>query len=827
MNESSTPDLALHYRTPARHWTDGLPIGNGRLGAMIFGEPGHDRWQLNDDTCWSGWPGSSDGVPASDEASPAVIDRVRRLILTGDLSAADAELRKVQYGHSQAYQPLADLDLEVDGGTGRLRERYLDLRTAVAGWQSEAAAHGDAAHSRVFASAPARAIIGRYHWPERVGLTVRLTAAHEDFGHSRVWAEADELLLTSRMPTDVHPKHDRVEDAVRFDQTPGHAVTAAVAAKFITDGVLGTEADGRLRITDASELTIVLCTETDFVDSHTMLHGEAEKLITDVRRRVAEVAARDHQELITEHVADHRWYFDRFDLSLGRDGTADTDELLARSQTGHLSPQLVALLVQYGRYLMISASRPSTSSGSGSTSSGSHSASSGRGSRAINLQGIWNPWVQPPWSSNYTININTQMNYWPAPAAGLLDCAEPLYDLVESLSRTGAATARRVYDRPGWAAHHNTDIWGYSLPVGTGAAEPCWAAWPMAGFWLLRHFWEHYQFTGDAEFLVERAWPLLNGAVEFGLATLVQLPDDHGGGLGVVPSTSPENRFLTSAGQHAAATVSATMDIALLRDTFRIWLAAAEVVSQRGGAVDGGRAQELSRVVDQLRLPEPTGRGSYPEWKDDLTEAEPTHRHQSHLYDLHPGDAVTAYDDNAAGLLAAAAETLRLRGEYSTGWSLAWRLSLHARLRNTSAAMTSLRHFLSPVPDEVAAAGPQVAQSGGVYRNLFCAHPPFQIDGNFGATAGVIEMLVQSHGVVEGSRVLDLLPCLPAEWPSGRIRGVRARGGLSVDLTWNDGRPTEISIASARDQQVLLKLPDRPDQLLSLTADRAWEWTQG
>jgi alpha-L-fucosidase 2 len=814
MNEPSTLDLALRYRTPARHWTDGLPIGNGRLGAMIFGEPGHDRWQLNDDTCWSGWPGSTDGVPASDEASPAVIERVRRLILSGDLSAADTELRKVQYGHSQAYQPLADLEIDVDSETGPLRERYLDLRTAVAGWQSE-----DAAQSRVFASAPAGAIIGRYHWPERVGLTVRLTAAHEEFGYSRVWAEADELLLTSRMPTDVFPKHDGVEDAVRFDQTCGHAVTAAVAAKIITDGVLSADAGGRLRIADATELTIVLCTGTDFVDANTTLHGDAEELITDVRRRVAEVAARDHQELITEHVADHRSYFDRFDLSLGTDGAADTDELLARSQAGDLSPQLVALLVQYGRYLMISASRPSTSSGSGSTSSGS-------GSRTINLQGIWNPWVQPPWSSNYTININTQMNYWPAPAADLLDCAEPLYDLVESLSRTGAATARRVYDRPGWAAHHNTDIWGYSLPVGTGAAEPCWAAWPMAGFWLLRHFWEHYQFTADTDFLIERAWPLLNGAVDFGLASLVRLPDDQGGGLGVVPSTSPENRFLTPAGGIAAATVSATMDIALLRDTFRIWLAAAELVDQQGVAVDERRVQELGRVVEQLGLPEPTARGSYPEWKDDLAEAEPTHRHQSHLYDIHPGDAVTTYDENAAGLLAAAAETLRLRGEYSTGWSLAWRLSLHARLRNRSAAMTSLRHFLSPVPDEVAAAGPQVAQTGGVYRNLFCAHPPFQIDGNFGATAGVIEMLVQSHGVVDGARVLDLLPCLPPEWPSGRLRGARARGGLRVDLTWNDGMPTKISIVSALNQRLLLKLPGRPDQLLDLTADRAWEWTQ-
>jgi len=344
-------------------------------------------------------------------------------------------------------------------------------------------------------------------------------------------------------------------------------------------------------------------------------------------------------------------------------------------------------------------------------------------------------------------------------------------------------------------------------------------------FWLLRHLWEHYQFTHDADFWAERAWPLVDGAVAFGLATLCTLPD---GTLGVAPSTSPENSYLTADGTRAAVAVSSTMDIALLRDVFGMWLDAAALVRARGGVVDVSRETAVTEALPRLPLPEPTGRGTYPEWRDDLTEAEPTHRHQSHLYDVFPGDAVHAYAPEHAPRLAAAAETLRGRGAYSTGWSLAWRIGLHARLRDLDAAMTSLGYFLAPVPDDGNTPGGHFAQAGGVYRNLFCAHPPFQIDGNFGATAGVIEMLLQSHGWADreaGVRILDVLPCLPPAWPHGRLRGVRARGGLTLDLTWADGVATEVSITAERDQPVLLRLPGRPDQRLELAADQRWRWS--
>ncbi|QGN32934.1 glycoside hydrolase N-terminal domain-containing protein [Microlunatus sp. Gsoil 973] len=788
----------LEYATPARYWTDALPIGNGRLGAMLYGDPDHDHWQVNDDTCWSGSPRSAAGVPASEEPSPEVIERVRAALLAGDVATAEREIRKVQYGHSQAYQPLAELAIEVAGQSSTLSRRTLDLRTAVAGWRS------DAGEAEIFASAPAAAIIGRYHWSGPRDLVIRLTAAHADWGRSSTTADDDHLLLTSRMPSDVFPGHERTEDAVFFDDRPGSSVTAVVVAQVHTDGTVRPDADV-LTVTGATRLMITVVTETDFTDPATAPHGDVEGMINLARRRAAAIIDTPFDLLRDQHRAEYRAWFDRFDLVLtdplgtaADDGVGDTDGLLTRSRDHDVSPRLVSLIVAYGRYLMISSSRP--------------------GTRAINLQGIWNPWVQPPWSSNYTVNINTEMNYWPALPANLAECAEPLYRLVETLADTGADTARRVYDRPGWAAHHNTDQWGYSLPVGMGDANPCWSAWPMAGFWLLRHLWEQYEFTADEDFLVRRTWPLLDGAVGFALATLVTLGD---GTLGTVPSTSPENSYLTDDGQQAAVTVSSTMDIALIRETLLHWSQAAEVAARWGRSVDPLRQQAVTGAIDALPFPEPTERGTYPEWRDDLTEAEPSHRHQSHLYDIHPGDAVTVYHPGHAGRITAARETLRLRGAYSTGWSLAWRIALHARLHDTASAVQSLAYFLAPVPEEIAAAGPHTAQAGGVYRNLFCAHPPFQIDGNFGATAGIIEMLVQSHGRTSGGlRIIDVLPCLPDEWPEGSLRGVRARGGLIIDLSWSGGGLTELVITPTVDQRVLIRIPGRDDQQLSLATGR-------
>lgn len=809
-----TSPPALTSTTPARTWDDGFPLGNGRIGAMVHGEAGEVRWDLNDDTCWSGSPATAAGRPASPESSPEVVERVRQALFTGDVETAEREIRKVQYGHSQSYQPLAALTVLTDPGT-RLVRRRLDLSTAVARWQTEGPT--GAGEVEGFVSAPAGAVVAEHRWERPTDVRVLLTAAHAGLGHCRVEADEDGLSLVSRMPSDAWPSHERTDDPVRFDPTPGRAVTAALALRVRTDGTLavagpaGTDGPGVLQVSGATRLTVVVTTGSDFVDAATSPHGRLEEVLADVRERADAVAGRDVAALRVEHEADHRALFDRLELVLG-DGTDqpddDTDQLLARAGRGDVSPALVALAVQLGRYLMIASSRP--------------------GSRASNLQGVWNRLLRPPWSSSYTVNINTEMNYWLAAPGNLLECVEPLHVLVEDIARTGRDTARRVYGRPGWAAHHNADVWGYSLPVGQGDSDPCWAAWPMAGPWLLRHLAEHHRYTGDPGVLLGRGWPLVDGATEFVLSWLVELPD---GTLGTAPSTSPENRFTTGSGQ-AAVTVSSTMDLALARDLLRTWTTCAHLLEQghgdpAGPPVDAGRRRRVEEALARLPLPEPTSRGTYPEWHSDLPEAEPAHRHQSHLYDLHPGDALHRHDPDHRDRLAAVAETLRLRGSHSTGWSIAWRVALHARLADVAGAVASLGHYLTRVEEGTDDRRGQTAVAGGVYRNLLCAHPPFQIDGNFGVAAGVLEMLVQSSGTDRGRPLLDLLPCLPDEWSQGSLRGVRARGGLVLDLTWREGSVERLVVTSPTDQQVVLHAPGTGPVVLDLTAAGPTEWSPG
>ncbi|SDE51463.1 glycosyl hydrolase family 95 catalytic domain-containing protein [Auraticoccus monumenti] len=806
---TATP--ALSSTTPALSWNDGFPLGNGRTGVMVHGEAGEVRWDLNDDTCWSGSPATTAGRPASDEPSPEVVERVRQALLDGDVETAEREIRKVQHGHSQSYQPLAALTVVTDPTT-RLLHRRLDLSTGVARWQTDGPT--GTGEVEAFVSAPAGAVVAEHRWERPTDVRVLLTAAHAGLGFCRVETDEDGLTLVSRMPSDVWPSHERTDDPIRFDPAPGRAVTAALAVRVRTDGALTVTGPddpagpGRLQVTASTRLTLVVTTGSDFVDAATPPHGRVDEVLADVRDRADAVAGRDVAGLRAEHEADHRALFDRLELVLG-DGTDqpddDTDALLARARGGDVSPALVTLAVQLGRYLMIASSRP--------------------GSRASNLQGIWNRLLQPPWSSNYTVNINTEMNYWLAAPGNLLECAEPLHGLVEDIARTGRETARRVYGRPGWAAHHNSDVWGYSMPVGQGDSDPCWAAWPMAGPWLLRQLAEHHRYTGDPGLLLSRGWPLVDGAVEFVLSWLVVLPD---GTLGTAPSTSPENRFLTTSGS-AAVTVSSTMDLALARDLLRTWTTCAELLGRGDDVpadppVDPDRRRQVADALARLPLPEPTARGTYPEWHSDLPEAEPAHRHQSHLYDVHPGDALHRHDPDHRARLEAVAETLRLRGSHSTGWSIAWRVALHARLADVPAAVASLGHYLTQVDDGTDDRHGQTAVAGGVYRNLLCAHPPFQIDGNFGVAAGVLEMLVQSSELDRGRPVLDLLPCLPAEWSSGSLRGVRARGGLVLDLTWRDGAVQRLGVTSPTDQQVVLHAPGTGPLVLDLSADGPTWW---
>lgn len=724
----------LWYDKPARAWTQALPLGNGTLGAMVYGKTGSEIISLNHDELWSGYP-----CDRTVDGSADSYRKARGLALQGKLLEAQEEIEKHCLGtRSQTYMPLGNLLIEYprkQKASGY--RRSLDLRTGIAEVEYQT---GAVKHKReMFASCPGRVIAMR----------LKTSGGREDFtlrfaSPLKISRRAEDgmLFIDGECPSEFNADHK--DSNIRYYDEPERRGIRFRAAVRVTGNGQITCGISTVTVTSSSDTTVLIACETSFNGFDRQPYTDGKPYEDAVMQTVMNAA--DFDTLKAAHKEDYQPLYNRVELDLGSDKQENlpTDKRLKRFEKTGFDRALYTLFYNYGRYLAIASSR--------------------EGSQPSTLQGIWNNLYSPPWHSNYTVNINTEMNYWPVLMCSMPELHEPLLKMVEELAEAGKRTAQVHYGAKGFVSHHNVDLWRHTVPVFDSAV---YAFWPMSSGWLGRHLFEHYEYTLDKDYLEQRALPVMLSAAEFYLDCLTE---DKDGRLIFAPSTSPENTFIYQ-GRHCSVSQTSTMTMSIIQDLFGNCVKAAEIVGSGDERI--GRIREALPRLLPLRV---GSRGQLLEWYGEYEEAEPHHRHISHLYGLHPANLITP--ETTPELAEAARTTLELRGDEGTGWSLGWKINFWARLQDGDRALRLLEKQLRFVKS----IGINYRGGGGTYANLFDAHPPFQIDGNFGSVSGMTEMLMQSR-----DNTVLLLPALPEKWRNGQVSGLTAKGGISVDIVWRGG----------------------------------------
>ena len=768
--------LTLHYNRPATYFEEALVIGNGNLGGIVYGGTYKDKISLNDITLWSGEPEGEVYTPDAYKALP----EVRRLLDQEDYKGAEEAIKQIQGHYSENYQPVGQLIIDYGTETEIISgyERTLDISKAIATTHYQK--NGNEISTEYFASAPDSVLIIRIKASKGIDARLSFTSLLPYAVHTG----NQEIIADGYAAYHSYPNYygDLPNDHKHF-YDPDRGIHFRTIIKAIApDGNVKTYPTGDLKLEGCHEVMLLITNVTSFngFDKDPVKEGKPYHQLA--QQRIDRASALSYNTLLQRHTTDYKQYFDRVSLFLGKTDSQiaalPTDEqLLQYTDKGIDNPELEVLYFQFARYLLIACSRT-------------------KGVPA-NLQGLWNEYLLPPWSSNYTTNINLEENYWAAEVTNLAEMHQPFFDFIGNLSQTGRITAQNYYGiNEGWCLAHNSDIWAMTNPVGLRKGDPNWADWNMGGAWVATHIWEHYQFTKDIDFL-RSYYPLLKDAALFCMNWLVE-KDGH---LLTSPSTSPENLYLTDDGFRGATLYGATSDLAMVKECLLDAFEAAKVLNE-----DKDVQRQMQQTINKL-APYRIGKdGKLQEWYHDWKDAEPTHRHQSHLFGLYPGHHINLKD--TPELAKAAAKTLEIRGFNTTGWSAGWRVNLYARLQDSENAykiFQKLLHYVSP--DNYT--GKDAHRGGGTYPNLLDAHSPFQIDGNFGGCAGMAEMLIQSS-----MTDITLLPALPEQWANGEVKGICARGGFVIDMKWKDSKVVSLTIHARQAGKTTLHYNGRSQKIL-------------